>query len=59
MATVSRKAYRPRMIHVRLDEETHRQLKVHIARQGITIQQLVEGLIHRKVVTPESKSVRK
>jgi predicted HicB family RNase H-like nuclease len=38
-----------RMIHIRLDEQTHRQLKVHAARQGKTIQQTVEGLIHLNI----------
>lgn len=39
-----------RMIHIRLDERTHRQLKVHAAQQGLTIQQTVEGLISRNMV---------
>jgi predicted HicB family RNase H-like nuclease len=33
------------MIHIRLDAETHRHLKVRAAQLGISIQKLVEGLI--------------
>ncbi len=38
-----------RMIHIRLDEQTHRKLKILVARTGTTIQSVVEDLIHRKV----------
>jgi predicted HicB family RNase H-like nuclease len=37
------------MIHVRLDEDTHRELKVIVAKQGTTIQQLVSELIQKEV----------
>jgi len=53
MAENSRKGTRGPMIHVRLDEATHRGLKVHVARTGTTIQQLVEDLIRRQV--PQTK----
>ena len=43
------------MIHIRLDEETHKKLKIHAATTSTTIQQLVESLIRLKVVKPESK----
>jgi len=33
------------MIHVRLDEKTHRRLKIVVARRATTIQQLVADLI--------------
>jgi hypothetical protein len=37
------------MIHVRLDEKTHRHLKIIVAQRTTTIQQLVEDLIHREI----------
>lgn len=49
MADTSSKSSRGPMIHVRLDEATHRGLKIHVARNGTTIQRLVEELIRRKV----------
>jgi plasmid stability protein len=56
MSKELKKIYRNRMIHVRLDEDTHRRLKVRAAQGGTTIQQVVESLIRQKVVTPKSKS---
>jgi len=43
------------MIHIRLDEETHRKLKIHVAESGTTIQQLVEGLVRRKYANSQSR----
>ena len=37
------------MIHVRLDETTHRKLKIRVAHDCTTIQQLVADLIRREV----------
>lgn len=37
------------MIHVRLDEKTHRRLKILAAQRVTTIQQLVENLIRREI----------
>ena len=37
------------MIHVRLDEKTHRRLKIVAAQRTSTIQQLVEDLIQRDI----------
>jgi len=37
------------MIHVRLDEKTHRRLKIVVAQRTTTIQQLVEDLIRQEV----------
>jgi hypothetical protein len=37
------------MIHVRLDETTHRKLKIRVAHDGTTIQHLVAALIRREV----------
>lgn len=36
------------VIHIRIDEETHRKLKVHAASSKVTIQKLVEDLIGSK-----------
>ena len=44
-----------RMIHIRLDDKTHRHLKVHAARGSISIQQLVEGLIRQKLIEVRTK----
>jgi predicted HicB family RNase H-like nuclease len=35
------------MIHIRLDEQIHRQLKVHAAESEQSIQQIVEMLVKR------------
>ena len=48
-----------RMIHIRLDEETHRLVKVQAAQHGLTIQRLVENIIRGQVVTPENRSSEK
>lgn len=40
-----RKIPKERMIHIRLDDATHKFLKIHAAQTGTTIQQLVESLI--------------
>ena len=45
MAKHSKDASRGPMIHVRLDEKTHRRLKILVAQRTTTIQQLVEYLI--------------
>jgi len=37
------------MIHIRLDETTHRKLKIRVAHDGTTIQHLVADLIRREV----------
>ena len=37
------------MIHIRLDETTHRKLKIRVANDGTTIQHLVADLIRREV----------
>ena len=49
MARSSSSGYRGPMIHVRLDEQTHRQLRILVAQQGTTIQQLVNDLVRREV----------
>ena len=40
---------RERMIHVRLDERTHRRLKILAARTDATVQSVVENLIKRRL----------
>lgn len=38
------------MIHIRLDETTHRKLKIRVAHDGTTIQHLAADLIRREVI---------
>jgi predicted DNA binding CopG/RHH family protein len=47
------------MIHIRLDEETHRLIKVQAAQHGMTIQRLVENIIRGQVVAPKNKSAKR
>jgi hypothetical protein len=49
MAGRSKDSSRGPLIHVRLDEKTHRRLKIVVAQRATTIQQLVEDLIHREI----------
>jgi len=49
MAERSKDLSRGPMIHVRLDEKTHRRLKIVVAQETTTIQQLVEDLIRREI----------
>jgi len=44
------------MIHIRLDETTHRKLKIRVAHDGTTIQHLVEDLIRREVGESNKKT---
>lgn len=37
------------MVHIRLDETTHRKLKIRAAHDSTTIQHLVADLIRREV----------
>jgi predicted HicB family RNase H-like nuclease len=37
-----------RIIHIRIDEETHRMLKMEAASSETTIQQIVESLLRKK-----------
>lgn len=46
------------MIHIRLDEETHRKLKMHAASSKSTIQKLVESLIREKYAAVQIKDVK-
>jgi hypothetical protein len=47
------------MIHIRLDETTHRKLKIRVAQDGTTIQHLVADLIRRAVGESERSKKRK
>ena len=44
-----KEAPRGPMIHIRLDETTHRKLKIRVARDGTTIQHMVADLIRREI----------
>jgi predicted HicB family RNase H-like nuclease len=48
---MSRKTVRKatdRMIHVRINEETHQRLKMHAVASKTTIQQIVESLLSKE-----------
>jgi len=49
MATSTKTTYRGPMIHIRLDGETHRQLRILVAKKDTTIQQLVNDLVQREI----------
>jgi len=49
MARLSSSDYRGPMIHIRLDEQTHRQLRILVAHRDTMIQQLVNDLVRREV----------
>ena len=48
MTKRSKRAATDKVIHIRIDEETHRKLKIHAASSKATIQHLVESLIRDK-----------
>ena len=41
------------MIHIRVDQTTHRKLNIRVADDGTTIQHLVADLIRREVGEPD------
>jgi hypothetical protein len=45
------------MIHIRLDEDTHKRLKLEAVHQDSTVQDLVERLIRRRLVNSREKDV--
>ena len=47
-----------RMIHIRLDDKTHRRLKIEAVQNDTTIQSLVEELILQSLVKSQVKDVR-
>lgn len=40
---------KPKMIHIRLSEELHQQLRIQVAKENQTIQDWVEQLIDKNV----------
>jgi len=46
------------MIHIRLDDKTHKRLKVRAVQWDTTIQKLVEDLILESFVKSRDKGVR-
>jgi plasmid stability protein len=50
---------KPRMIHVRLDSETHHKLRVRVAEKDVSIQELVTNLIAEELSRYEIKGGRK
>jgi hypothetical protein len=47
------------MIHIRLDETTHRELKIRVAHDATSIQHLVADLIRREVGVSDSSKKTK
>ena len=47
-----------RMIHIRLDENTHKRLKIKAVQGDTTIQQLVEDLILESFLKSRSKDAK-
>jgi hypothetical protein len=48
-----------RMIHIRLDIDVHRQLKMRAVREDTTVQNLVESLIHRSFLDNNNRRAGK
>jgi len=46
------------MVHIRLDEETHRKLKLYAVVNDTTIQSVVGDLIHDKLTTRRKPTKR-
>jgi hypothetical protein len=46
------------MIHIRLNNKTHKRLKIRAVREDTTIQKLVEDLILKSLADPQAKEVR-
>ena len=59
MSKERRRCTSDRMIHIRLDEETHRLVKVQAAQDGTTIQRLVENIIRGQVVARKNGSAKR
>lgn len=49
MAKSSHSGYRGPMIHIRLDEQIHKGLRLLVAHRDTTIQQLVNDLVRREI----------
>lgn len=48
---------RDRMIHIRLDENTHKRLKLEAVHRDSTVQNLVERLIRNSLTDSRAKDV--
>ncbi len=48
-----------RMVHVRLDEDLHRCLRVFVAVRDLSIQEWVASLIAREVANEETGSINR
>ena len=59
MAKSSSSGYRGPMIHIRLDEQTHKQLRILVAHRDTTIQQLVNDLVRREVERSSTQKKQK
>lgn len=55
MAGSSNSGYRGPMIHIRLDLQTHKKLRILVAHRGTTIQQLVQELVKCEVERPSKQ----
>jgi predicted HicB family RNase H-like nuclease len=47
-----------RMIHIRLDDKTHKRLKIKAVQEDTSIQKLVEDLILKSFLKSPMKDVR-
>ena len=47
-----------RMIHIRLDDKTHKRLKMDAVHQDTTVQNLVEKLILNGLIKSRAKDVK-
>jgi len=54
----SSKQPKDRMIHIRLDDKTHKRLKIEAVHQDTTVQSLVERLILSSLEKSRAKDVR-
>ncbi|GEM_PF-2058843 len=59
MAKPSNTGYRGPMIHIRLDEQTHKRLRILVAHRGTTIQQLVHELVQLEVDRSSKQKIPK
>jgi predicted DNA binding CopG/RHH family protein len=47
-----------KMIHIRLDDTTHKRLKIEAVQEGTTIQRMVEDLILQKLSRSRTREIR-
>lgn len=45
-----------KQIHIKLSEETHKQLKINAVLEGISIQDLVSRIIEEHIATEDKKN---